>query len=73
MKKAIDNGLRIIRLLQEDLRCRNSKWIDKELKPLLEIKEMKSLTDYLVTERFTDRYDKHKALYDKICKESAYI
>jgi hypothetical protein len=73
MKKATDNGFRIIRLLQEDLRCRNTKWLDKELKPLLETKDIKLLTNYIVTERFSDRYDKHKELYEALCNGSAIM
>lgn len=70
MKKATDNGFSIIRLLQEDLRCRNTKWLDKELKPLLDRKVAGQSINYIVTERFNDIYDKHKDLYVAICKES---
>jgi very-short-patch-repair endonuclease len=64
MKKAIENKFRIVRLLQEDVRCRNSKWLDKELKPAL-TNSSGSKINYVTTERFEGIYDAHKELFER--------
>ena len=62
MKVCIKNGLRVIRILQENVRARNTKWLDSCLKPLLISSE--PIVHYISTDKYFTIYDDHKKLFE---------